>query len=70
MNKTNLIKVQGDHGDYRWMQQCSQCGLHFFLDEDPEIEETGLCKKCREDEPELELDHDENSVSMVFWREK
>jgi len=68
--ESSLLKIYGDNGDYRWMYKCKICGLSFFEDEDPQIKETGICKKCQEDEPELELDHDEDSVSMVFWREK
>jgi len=35
--------------DYRWMYQCSECGLHFFEDEDSQIAKTGKCKKCQKE---------------------
>jgi len=47
--KPNMFKIQGNHNDYRWMYQCSECGLHFFEDEDSQIAKTGKCKKCRKE---------------------
>lgn len=44
-----VFKIQGNHGDHRWMHKCSICGFHFFEDEDSGIKETGICKKCRKE---------------------
>ncbi len=37
-------------------QACSDCGIYYFFDEDPEIEHTGACKQCTANYEKSDMD--------------